>query len=81
MASAPARRSQAAYATGRGLSRRRACALVKIGRPALRYRSRLAPKDAPVLVRLAALPAQDPRYGYRRIRIFLGRDGTIAEQH
>ena len=29
-----------------------------------------------VLARMAELSAQYPRYGYRRIRIFLGRDGT-----
>ena len=29
----------------------------------------------PVLARMAALSAQYPRYGYRRVRIFLGRDG------
>jgi hypothetical protein len=33
--SVPARRSQVAFATGRGLSQRRACTLVKVGRSAL----------------------------------------------
>ena len=64
-----------AFATGRGLSQRRACTLVKVGRSALRYRSRKAEKDAPVLARMSELAAQYPRYGYRRVRIFLGRDG------
>jgi putative transposase len=58
-----------------GLSQRRACTLMKVGRSALHYRSRMATKDAPVLARMAELSAQYPRYGYRRIRIFLGRDG------
>jgi len=75
MMSVPARRSQVAFATGRGLSQRRACTLVKVGRSALRYRSRKAERDAPVLARMSELAAQFPRYGYRRIRIFLGRDG------
>jgi putative transposase len=75
MVSVPARRSQVAYAMGRGLSQRRACTLVGVGRSALHYRLRQAEKDAPVLARMAALAAQYPRYGYRRIRIFLGRDG------
>ncbi len=75
MVSVPARRSQVAFATGRGLSQRRACTLVKVGRSALRYRSRKAERDAPVLARMSELAAQYPRYGYRRIRIFLGRDG------
>jgi putative transposase len=75
MVSVPARRSQVAYAMGRGLSQRRACTLVGVGRSALHYRLRQAEKDAPVLARMAALAAQYPRYGYRRIRVFLGRDG------
>ncbi len=32
-------------------------------------------KDRPVLARMSELAAQYPRYGYRRIAIFLGRDG------
>jgi len=37
--------------------------------------SRKAAADAPAIERMTALAAQYPRYGYRRIRIFLGRDG------
>ena len=69
MVSVPARRSQVVFATGRGLSQRRACTLVKVGRSALRYQSRMAVKDAPVMARMSELAAQYPRYGYRRIRI------------
>lgn len=75
MVSVPARREQVTHATGHGLSQRRACTLIKVGRSALRYRSRKAAKDAPVVARMKELSAQYPRYGYRRIRIFLGRDG------
>jgi putative transposase len=75
MVSVPARRTQVAFATSRGLSQRRACTLVKVGRSALRYRSRKAEKDVPVLARMTELAAQYPRYGYRRVRVFLGRDG------
>ena len=32
-------------------------------------------EDAPVVERMKELSALYPRYGYRRIRIFLGRDG------
>ena len=39
MVSVPARRGQVVYATGRGLSQRRACTLVQVGRSALQYRS------------------------------------------
>ena len=75
MVSVPARRSAVAYAMGKGLSQRRACTLLGVGRSALHYRSRKTEKDAAVLVRMTALAGQYPRYGYRRIAIFLGRDG------
>jgi putative transposase len=64
-----------AYGRERGLSARRACTLFSVARSALNYRSRMAAKDAPVIARMRELSAQYPRYGYRRIRIFLGRDG------
>jgi putative transposase len=73
--SVPARRLQVAYSRERGLSVRRACTLFRVARSALRYASRKAAADAPVIDRMKALSAQYPRYGYRRIRIFLGRDG------
>ena len=75
MVSVPARREQVTYATRRGLSQRRACTLMKVARSALSYRSTKAVRDVPVLARMVALSAQYPRYGYRRIRVFLGRDG------
>src|SRR5437016_3485619 len=75
MVSVPARREQVTFAGKRGLSQRRACKLIKVARSALRYRSRKAARDAPVLARMAELSAQYPRYGYRRVRVFLGRDG------
>ena len=39
------------------------------------YKSRKAEKDATVIARMTALAAQYPRFGYRRIRIYLERDG------
>jgi putative transposase len=60
---------------GKGLSQRRACALMGVARSALAYRSVRTAKEAPVLARMAELSAAYPRYGYRRIAIFLGRDG------
>ena len=54
---------------------RRACTLFKVARSALSYQSRKLGKDAPVIGRMKELSAQYPRYGYRRIRIFLGRGG------
>jgi putative transposase len=73
--SVPARRRQVAYGRERGLSVRRACTLFKVARSALSYQSRKLGKDAPVIERMKELALQYPRYGYRRIRIFLGRDG------
>ena len=77
MVSVPARRAGVAYATGKGLSQRRACTLLGVGRSALHYCSTKLEKDTPVLARMAELAAQYPRYGYRRIAIFLGRDGHV----
>ena len=73
--SVPARRGQVGYGRERGLSARRACTLFKVARSALSYRSRKALKDAPVIKHMKVLSRQYPRYGYRRIRVFMGRDG------
>jgi putative transposase len=73
--SVPARRRQVAYGRERGLSVRRACTLFSVSRSALHYQGRKAAKDAAAIERMRELSAQYPRYGYRRIRIFLGRDG------
>lgn len=73
--SVPARRHQVAYATGRGLSQRRACTLLSVARSGLGYESRLARRDAPVLAAMRELARQYPRYGYRRIQVFLARQG------
>ena len=75
MVSVRARRAAATYAIERGLSHRRACTLLNVARSALNYCSRLTAKDAPVLQRMSELSSQYPRYGYRRIAIFMRRDG------
>src|SRR5581483_12417091 len=75
MVSVPARRQAVAHAMRRGLSQRRSCTLLGVARSALGYLSTKAEKDGPVLARMAALGAQYPRFGYRRIRIFLEREG------
>lgn len=77
MVSVPARRKQVAYAKQRGLSERRACKLLNVARSALHYESALMIKDAPVLAGMTILSAQYPRYGYRRIQIFLERQGHV----
>jgi putative transposase len=75
MVSAQARRRQVTYARQRGVSSRRACALLSVDRSTLGYESRLAVKDAPVVAAMRELSAQYPRFGYRRIHVFLGRRG------
>ena len=76
-----ARREQVAFARERGLSERRACGLLGISRSTLGYELRLPVKDAPVIEAMKALSAQYPRYGYRRIRIFLRRQGHPIGVH
>lgn len=75
MVGAPARRCQVRYVQGRGVSIRRACALTSVTRSALRYEFRLAMRDAPAVGVMRELAAQYPRYGYRRIHVFLERHG------
>lgn len=75
MVGARVRRQQVAYVRSRGLSSRRACALLSVARSSLGYVSRLAERDAPAMAAMRTLSAQYPRYGYRKIRIFLARQG------
>jgi len=75
MVSACARRQQVSYVHTRGVSIRRACALLSIARSTLGYQSRLVVKDAPALASMRELAGQYPRYGYRRIQVFLERRG------
>ena len=77
MVGARVRRQQVAYTRSRGLSDRRACAVLSVARSTLGYQSRLAVRDAPALTAMRRLAAQYPRYGYRRIRIFLRREGHV----
>jgi len=70
-----ARREQVAFACERGLSQRRACGLLGVARSALGYELRMPARDAPVIEAMRALSSQYPRYGYRRMRIFLRRAG------
>jgi putative transposase len=75
MVSATVRRQQVEYVRGRGLSVRRACRLLSVARSTLGYESVLAKRDAPVIGSMRELAAQYPRFGYRRIRVFLARRG------
>ena len=75
MVSAPSRRLQVAFARKRGLSVRRACALLKTPRSGLAYAAKRPQKDAPATAKMLELSRRYPRYGYRRIRVFLARAG------
>jgi putative transposase len=77
MVSACVRRSQVAYLKERGVSVRRACALLSVARSTLKYESRLVKRDAPVVAVMRELAAQYPRYGYRHIQVFLERRGHL----
>jgi putative transposase len=59
-----------------GLSERRACQLVGIGRSTLRYCPRPRTGDAPLRQRLHELAAARPRFGYRRLYVMLRREGV-----
>jgi putative transposase len=61
-----------------GLSERRACRLVGIGRSTLRYRSRARPEEESLRQRLRELAAVRPRFGYRRLHVLLRREGVIV---
>jgi len=75
MVSPQARRDQVRFVCERGVSQRRACGLLSVPRSTLSYRLRQPEKDAPALAAMRRLSSQYPRYGYRRIRIFLRREG------
>ena len=77
MVSARVRREQVAYVQTRGLSRRRACALLSVARSGVGYVSRLAAKDAPVVEAMRELAGQYPRFGYRMVMPFLARQKHV----
>ena len=79
--SSQARREQVALACERGLSKRRACELIEIARSGLGYVWTRAERDRPTLEAMKRLAAQYPRYGYRRIRVFLRREGHSMSGH
>lgn len=75
MVGAPVRRQQVAFAQKHGVSQRRACALFSTSRSTLRYTSRLEARDGPLLVAMKQLSDQFPRFGYRRILVFMEQLG------
>lgn len=75
MVSAQARRAQVNHLRSRGLSCRKACALVRVARSTLDYESKLQVRDAEPTKRMKAFSARNPRLGYRMAREHLRRRG------
>ena len=71
------RLEQARYAVGRGIPQRRACTLLSGARSGLDYQCKMPVKDRPIVVAMRQYSEQYPRYGARRVRIFLRRDGLV----
>ena len=57
-----------------GISERRACSIIGADRSALRYRHRRA-DDAATRTRLKQLAAERRRFGWRRLKLLLEREG------
>jgi putative transposase len=62
------------------MSERHACRLLGLGRSTHRYQARRKERDAALRARLKELAAQRMRFGYRRLRAMLVREG-IAVNH
>ena len=74
--SASARRALIPVFVSRGISTRRACALLGVPRSTLGYVARLPLRDAPVIERMKHYATMYPRFGYRRIHVYLEREGV-----
>ncbi len=66
MVSAHGRRGQVRFARAKGLSLRRACALLQVARSSVHYCSRMQARDKELRQQLQAIAKRHPRYGYRR---------------
>jgi len=75
MVSVQVRHEQVRLACSLGLSQRRACTLLNVSRSGMRYVRTKPTTDAPALAQMKALALQYPRYGYRRINVFMARQG------
>jgi len=71
-----ARRTAVTHARGaHGISERRACSILGGDRSAIRYRHR-RPDDVATRRRLRELAAERRRFGWRRLKLLLEREGT-----
>lgn len=60
----------------RGLSQRRACALLQLSRSTARYQRRPRPAEGELVERIRSLATKHPCFGYRRVGVLLRRGGT-----
>ncbi len=77
MVSARGRREQVHFAHTKGLSFRRACALLTVARSCIHYRSRMQARDEDLRQQLQVIAKQHPRYGYRRAWAVVRRKHVI----
>ncbi len=72
----PSRRKEAVKALKEnGLSERAACRLARCPRRTAQYRSRRAPDDPALIENIKTIAEERPRFGRRRLRIFVFRHG------
>ena len=62
------------------MSERRSCNAVGISRSTLRYGYRIKPDEDFLITRIRELAHQNRRYGYRRIKILLEREGVYVNK-
>ena len=75
MVSVQARLAQARYGIEPGVSQRRACALLQVAKSGLTNMCKMPLKDASVVKAMRHYFGKHPRFGARRVKIFLRRDG------
>jgi putative transposase len=80
MVSARARRDQVDFAVSLGASVRRACALMEVGRSALRYVSRMPARDAELAVELQRISREHAVYGHRFAWALVRRGGWTVNK-
>ena len=73
--SVQARRTLVGMLVERGISLRRACALLSVARSSVRYTTQQKAKDAPLVTLLREVARRHPRFGYRRAWAWLRRRG------
>lgn len=75
----PARRDAVQFLVIRGLSQRRACALLDLHRSTLQYQAR-PERNADLTAQVQDLAQRHPRYGYRRVWALLRRRGRLVNR-